>query len=87
VRRPHAANLRRLAAAEEIRREREETSSPLVPLLVRSREELAELNAFFGYPPTYAGRLPDTDGPPLNDGEVLTVPALLAFLKEKSCPA
>jgi hypothetical protein len=86
MRRPSAANLRRLAAAEATRRD-VDTSSPLVPLLVQSREELAELNAFFGYPPTYAGRFPDTDGPPLAEGEILTVPALLAFLKEKSCPA
>jgi hypothetical protein len=45
MRRPSAANLRRLAAAEATRRD-VETISPLIPVVVHTREDIARLEAF-----------------------------------------
>jgi hypothetical protein len=84
MRRPSLTNLRRLARAEAVRREPED-SAPFIPILVRSRQELAELNAFFGFPPTYNGPLPGNDFPDPDHNGAVTVPHLLRYLKEKSC--
>jgi hypothetical protein len=85
--RPSLRHLQIRARAEAVRRE-PEASAPFVPLLVRSRQELAELNAHFGFPAGYCGRLPDIpQDVPTDARDVITVPALLGFLRQKSFPA
>jgi hypothetical protein len=84
MRRPSSAHRRNLARAEAARHDLEATT-PLVPLLVQSRQELADLNAFFGFPPHYTGRLPIPLDAPTDARGVMTVPTLLRFLSENSC--